>query len=286
MDKIVRYLLLAALLCAVTSCIKDDSAECPPEYTIQVFIKDKNYTNIGQVTQLKPMDESLPFDSFSGNVYYTLRSLTTGQVVIKSGVVPVTDHNQAYTIEFNNIPYDQYELTVWGNADSNADPGVLHNNETESTDLYMGTTTLTFSSEPQYAKLMLERTKGKLLVLCNNFPSTITSIEQEVGSIYQTVNSNFEYSGSIDVKKTFMLDTMLQTVLAPTIDEKKSTLNLEFLMADSRASSSSLAMPEVELTIKKDEITVVSINYDDIVNTWEIWTYIDGKWTLVHRLDI
>lgn len=150
----------------------------------------------------------------------------------------------------------------------------------------MGSTNLTFSPAFQKAEMMLERTKGKLLVICNQFPSTITGIEENISSIYETINSHFEYGGSTTILKTFPLNNSLETILAPSVEGTNSTLNLEFFTDNGTSSTTSIIMPEVKMNIKKNEITAISVNYDDVINAWEIWTYIDGKWTLVHNLDI
>lgn len=284
MGRLVHFLITGVLLFSVTSCIMDDIEECPPEYTIKVSIKDKNYANIAEVTQLQPLDENLPLSGYISNLYYSLLDLSTGKIYMESQLLTLTGTDKAYTINFNNVPDGNYKLAVWGNLDPGIVAGNLHNNENESTDLYLGSTNLTFSSGHHEGSIELERSKGKLLVLCSNFPSDIVEIEQKISNIYSMVDANKNYSGSTSVNKVFNSDTMLETFLAPTIDQMKSTLKLKFKKENSPVDD--LIVPGIDLIINRGEITVVSVNYNDLIGEWEISALIDGQWTLIHQFKI
>lgn len=284
MSKIVQYLIVMIILVSVSSCIKDEPSECPPEYTIRISVKDKNYFNITQVTQLQPMDENLPLNNYIGTLYYSLRDLSTGNIYMESQMISLTGSDKYYTIDLKNIPHGHYELDVWGNLDSNSNIGILHTNNSESTDLYLGSAELNITSEYQDDNVELERAKGKLLLLCTNFPEEITTVKQEINNLYQSVGSKKEYSGNTYVTKTVPSNTLLETSLAPTIDQSNSTLKLTFMTNNSPVDD--LVIPDIDLKVKRNEISVVSVNYNDIVGEWEISTLIDNQWTLIHQFKI
>lgn len=284
MSKIVQYFIVMFILASVSSCIKDEPSECPPEYTIRVSIKDKNYFNIAQVTQLQPLDENLPLNNYINSLYYSLRDLSTGNIYMESQMISLTGNDKYYTIDIKNIPQGNYELEIWGNLDTNSSIGILHGNNSESTDLYLGNTELHITSEHQERSVELERAKGKLLLLCTNFPNEITNIKQDINNLYNSVSSKKEYSGSTFVTKTVPSATLLETALAPTIDQENSTLKLTFMTNNSPADD--LTIPDIDLKVKRNEISVVSVNYNDLVGEWEISTFIDNQWTLIHQFKI
>lgn len=290
MGKIVQYLTVMIILFSVSSCIKDEPSECPPEYTIRVSIKDKNFFNIAQVTQLQPLDENLPLSNYISNLYYSLRDLSTGNIYMESQFIPLSGTDKYYTIAFKNIPHGKYVLDVWGNLDSNGNVGFLHANNNESTDLYLGSTELNFTSDFQEGNVELERVKGKLLVLCTNFPSTITSIMQQINNLYETVGSQKVYSGNTFVTKTSPSATQIETSLSPSIDQMNSILKLTFTSSANAVvkdiANGNLQVPDINLSIKRNEISVVSVNYNDLIGEWEVSALIDNQWTLIHQFKI
>ena len=38
--------------------------------------------------------------------------------------------------------------------------------------------------------------------------------------------------------------------------------------------------------MNRNQVTAVEVNYNKITDVLEIWTYVDGEWTMIHHLDI
>ena len=286
MNRILFYIWVLVLLLPVSSCIKEDLEECPAQFTVKVFIEDKQYINISEIPQLSRKDETLPFRDFVGTIHYSLHNLLTGEVADSSSFTPVIDDAQFYTIAFNDIPDGRYELTIWGNVTQDTDPRILHANGSEQTDLYMATSTLDFTSGFQTTDVMMKRAKADLLLVCNNFPSDFTHVEEKVSSVYQSVDPHFVYAGNTGVVKTASLLPVNQFFLAPTVTGTNSKVNLRFFNPNNTDKNSAIEFPEFNVTLSRNKISVISVDYSPETTSWEIWTFINGEWTLIHHLDI
>lgn len=51
MRRILYFLHAIGMLFLISSCIKEDMEECPV-YTVKVYVKDKNYSNIEEIPRL------------------------------------------------------------------------------------------------------------------------------------------------------------------------------------------------------------------------------------------
>ena len=76
MKRRLIYLMLPLLAwgLTLTSCIRDEIAECPP-MRITVSVKDKNYFNVDEVAAkglIEKMDEDLPFRDYVRTLYLSL----------------------------------------------------------------------------------------------------------------------------------------------------------------------------------------------------------------------
>lgn len=277
MSKLVYSFFMAFILIIVSSCTKDDS-DCLSQYSIKVFVKDINYSNIGNFPQLTPVSEGLPFRSYIGTIYYTLRDIGTGAVVDEAPVMAVAGDKTFYSLAFNNISKGEYELTVWGNLTPDVPAGTLHPNGKEHTDIFMGTDTLYFDSSYKKSELGLERTKGKLLVISTNFPSETGRIDEAISTVSQFVDPYLVYTGNGQVAKSQSFQNMVETFLAPSAGNVKSKLKLSYFSKDA-LSSLILTFPEIELAIHKNEITAVAVDYEKA----EIWLFINGNWSnIIH----
>ena len=95
------------------------------------------------------------------------------------------------------------------------------------------------------------------------------------------------YAGSTQVDKNVPFTNVLETVLAPSSVDGHSKLALTFYATDTRASESPyLKLPEMEVDMRRNEITAVSIDYNTSEGIWEIKMFIRGEWLTIHRLDI
>ncbi|WP_304251870.1 FimB/Mfa2 family fimbrial subunit [Parabacteroides gordonii] len=286
MGRIVYFLHAIGMLFLLSSCIKEDMDDCVITHTVKVYVKDKNYSNIESVFQLVKKDEKLPYRAFISTVHYQLRDIKTGQIVEEKSDNALSGSDQFYTIQFNNLPQGDYNLTVWGNIQSDTATGILHNNGNELTDTYVANKNITFTSEPFSDLLMLERAKGDLLLLCSNFPSEITLVEEKVTSLYDTVDPYLKYTGNTTVHKTGPVKPLIETVLAPSVAGGSSKLHLRFFSGTSGNASKELVVPEIPLIMNRNQVTAVEVNYNKITDVLEIWTYVDGEWTMIHHLDI
>lgn len=284
--RLIHYLYMVVLLGFTSSCISDDLSDCPTaQYVVQISVKDKNYKNIGSFPQLEPKEENMPFRSFEGTIYYTLSESATRARIRESAVMAINGEGQMYSITFNNIPEGEYILTVWGNMTQEYPAGILHQDNKEHTDIYMASRKLRFDSSYQTTELSLERTKGLLLLLCSNFPAVVTSLKQNISHLYQSVDANFNYMGPTNVEKRVPLQAAVTTLLAPNV-EGGSSLKLSFYTDATKLTTPFLELPDINLTIKRNEISAIAIDYKATDGVYEIWMFIQEQWTMIHRLDI
>ncbi|MEG1749527.1 MAG: hypothetical protein RR249_07550 [Tannerellaceae bacterium] len=284
MDKLALYFCLLLAL-TLQSCCGENLPECPPDqYLVQVFVKDKNYFNVDQTKQSGWVDEGLPFKSYLSSVYYELRKLDSDELILKSDVMPVDHNNDYHTIYLENIPFGKYTLTVWGNMMAEVPAGYLHYNQAEHTDLYLAMDTLELSTTFQTTTLLLERTKGKLVLICDNFPPEITQIKQSLSPLYESVSHRFEYRGNTSVSKTSPVAPMLETVLAPSVDKNTTMLSLQLISGEKEPSA--IRLPDIPLFFRRNEVTRVKVDFDSLIKVWNLCLFIDGKWTIVNQLQI
>lgn len=286
MARMINVILILLFLFLTSSCIKEELSGCPIQYDVHVYVEDKNYFNIDNISQLERLDENGYFQQYIGQLYYILRNKETGVTINESTYFQVSGKEIYYPIAFNNIPQGKYELTVWGNVTNDIPVGTLHQNGSEYTDVYLADTVLTISLNYQPVKLNLKRAKGKLLLVCNNFPDNITKVDQKISSVYQMIDPQLNYSGNTEVIKSTALKNLNETFVSPTIKDTKSKLNLIFSGIKNRNVPDTLVIPEMDIQFNRNEISLVSVDYKAETNAWEIWTFIDDKWTMIHRLDI
>jgi len=277
------FLFLLFAFC-FSSCIKEDVPPCHDQYKVQLYVKDKNYINQHTVS------ETLSFRQYINGLYYVLHNVVTGDNIYGQYSI-IESEEENYTLPFSNIPNGRYILHVWGNLVSNRiieNMRInLHSDHQESTDIYFVADTLDFTSDRQSAVLGLERTKGKLQITLKNFPDSITKIDILVSNLYE--NKEFYlYSGSTEITKSFLLtnktDYMYSVFLAPTVQDVKSKLNLSIFGNNGDVP---LFIPAaIDMIIKRNEITNIEINHNDLNRVWEIWIQIDGEWEMVYQLEI
>ena len=289
---ITRYSLLLTIIFPLTfsSCLREPDRDCPPEYHISLNVKDKNYFNISDVSQLLPMDESLPFSAYIGNISYQLRNLENGQVVIDTPASSVTSDQQQYSIDATDIPEGRYVLTALGNTDGTIllrEASIqLHANNQEHPDTYLAHDTLTLSATTTDHTLNMNRTKGLLVVLIENAPDSLTRVDEQINNVEQFIQPTSVYSGETSINKsfiqTFLPSTSLLTWTAPTVEAKKSTLRLS-LFAKNKLTPYSI-LPDIELSIKRNEISVIKMDF--VPGGVELWIYLYGSWQKLHNMDI
>ncbi len=279
-------LFLLVLTICFCSCIKEDVPPCPDQYRVQVYVKDKNYVN------QQAVDNNSPFRQYVNTIYYILHNLETGTTTYSS-LIHVTGNEKEYTIQFPNISSGRYILAILGNLPNSSaivnDEINLNSPSTEASfDLYLVSDTISFTSEKQSNSVGLERTKGKLQITCKNFPDSISNVDIKVTNLYQYLRSDYTYSRTTDVMKSFPLtgaeDLVLETILAPTVAGSTSELTLSIF-----ANNNNLPLftpATINMNIKRNEVINIEINYNNLSMMWEIWIQINSQWERVYQMDI
>lgn len=288
MDKVVRYLGMILLLAVVSSCIREAESDCVvEEYVIRVYVGDKNYSNVDTVSPEEKMDESMPFGKFIAMLYYTLYDAQTGALVRQQELMSKTDMGADYEIKLENLPYGRYKLTVWGDATGEVPSGKLHLGNQEGTDIFLSSSIIQVDAQQWGTDMMLKRTKGMLLVKLSNFPAYITGVGSNATHVFESVGSDFTYAGNTSILKTTSLQEEVRVLLAPSVGTNASKLQLQlFTDVSVTRATPAVTLPDIDLTIRRNEIAMVSVDYNVAMGTWEIWIYIAGKWTMVHSLDV
>ena len=190
-----------------------------------------------------------------------------------------------FSLSFNDLPEGKYELSAWGNITKDIPLGILHQNGLEHTDIYTGYTRLVIMSQNQEQILELERAKGKLIIFCRNFPSEVSQMNLTLAPVYQSADALLNYQGSTNIQKTTIIQTINETFVAPTPQGNSTKLDLNFF-TNTRAAKPVLTVPSMDIMVRRNEISAVAVDYDAPGNAWEIWTFINGEWNMIHHLDI
>lgn len=288
----MKLVFIISIAFVLHSCVKEALPECPYQYSVRLFVEDKNYNNSTAIG-MDIKDENLPFREYVSNIYYTLQDINTGENVMNLVEKKIAGDEKEVEIIFDQIADGEYLLTVWGNVETTGniveDPSILHENKQEDTDEYIASETIVIKTgQMQTKSIGLERIKGRLVVVFTNLPDEISKIDETVSSLYLTIANNMIYSQETDVEKIFMENIesidRISTFLAPSIEDENSTLSLSFYRLNDIVPI--LTIPPFNIEIIKNEITAVTINYDAPQNLMEIWVYIDNEWTLIQKLDI
>lgn len=110
----------------------------------------------------------------------------------------------------------------------------------------------------------------------------MTSVGQSINHLYQSVDANFNYTGDTNVEKRVPLESTISTWLAPT-SEGPSKLKLIFYTDDAGTTAE---LPEMDITMKRNEISAVAVDYKKTDGVCEVWMFIQEQWIMIHRLDI
>lgn len=292
MIKAINNILPVFFAIGLLSCIKETEPECPPQYTVSVGVKDKNYTNTVSTNLI--IDENLPFKSYVSTLYYLLKDINSGNIVSGDQNIVISDNSKNYTLVFNNIPNGSYKLTVWGNTTGSSviskndvlETIQLHPNNQEHTDIYMASDTLEITQNPRSSSLDLIRTKGLIQVTYKNLPVAVSQIDQRIDLVSQQVDNQLQYSGSTDFTNSFTVITqpqfISQTFTAPGAGNTNAKLYLTLL----QAPLSPIIVPAIDLAVTRNNISPVEVDYDQLSGKLEIWTMIDGVWSKIHVMEI
>ena len=287
----VLVFMCAAL--ALASCLRDEIPQCPT-LSIDVAVKDKNYFNVRKVELEEARSEDLPFREYVPTVYYQLRRLDTGELVMQHALSEVTDEGKTYPIRYcEKLPHGTYVLTVWGGMkdmealDANRTTLGLHPGGTEGEDVYMTCDTLVYDAYNYNYTVEMERTKGKLIIQAVDLPDDIGWSDKTDTQLYSEVDNYFHYSGETSVRTerewTPAKEVVTKTLLSPSLHKGGTTLKVNFYDAPERTRPVSVP-DDVNVTMKRNELTVLKYVYED--GRFSIYILVNDNWEKVHGMVI
>ncbi len=281
--------LLPFIWACLASCVRTDvPAQCPDATSLTLFVQDKNYAGAAALR-----DENLSFASYISGVYYVLHNLQTGEEIASGGYLSVTGTAAEYPISLDGLPAGQYLLTAWGNLPGittiSATGAELHAAGGESTDIYRGSQVVDLRPGHEQAyRVGMQRTKGLLEIECVDFPSSISHIEVSFGTVYARDAADGSYAGSATVAKSFPFGngnpTLLAMRLAPTPGSSPS--NFTVSLYETNNPSPFFVFPTNGLTIARNTVTRVRLNYNLPGVNLELWVMIDGEWVRVNYMNL
>lgn len=290
------WLLLLLSLPLLASCIRDQLDDCPP-LRVEIGVKDKNYFNVDKVDMEEQRSDSLAFRQYVPTLFYMLRDAATGDVVEEQGVFPVEGDGKTVPVDFCPcLPHGKYILTVWGGLDglSQLSPDhlslELHRDRQQGGDVYLVSDTLLYDAYNYDYRVELERTKGKLIVQAEDMPGSYNLVYIDVDGLYGKVNSNFKYSGNVDVcdKTAIPFEPKVRTemFLAPSVKERGSVLHVDFLKQKPGDGDKHLSPDDVGITMYRNEITVLRYVWDKDKNGFTVYMLVNDNWEQVHGMEI
>ncbi len=289
-----RAFYFFCLLSAFSSCIRDEIPPCPA-LSVQIAVKDKNYSNVRKVEQETALSEDLAFREYVPTLYYRLCPLGSNDPVAEQELFEVTGDEREYAVRFSDdLPHGTYVLTVWGgmkdlsSLDADRNVLTLHPEGTEGEDVYMTNDTLVYDAWNYGYTVEMERTKGKLIVLAANLPSDIRWSGQTDDGLSRTVDRSFGYSGTTGVSTagewaSAEETVVTKTLLSPSLQAEGTVQKMQFYDAPDRTVPA--AVPDdVRITMRRNELTVLKYVYDD--GRFSIYILVDDNWEKVHGMVI
>lgn len=286
-------ILILLFLFLALGCMKQGQGDCPPEYSVILSIKDKNYSNAASIPGLALRDEQLSFRQYVSNFSYRLVKLSTGITVDSITNYNIQHNNTIHTIDFSSQTPGRYVFSLFGNVGPLPENknGILtyhlHAAGQEGEDVYFLHDTLDFGSESSQLTLPLTRTKGALFVQIENVPDSVVKIDETVLNIYRDMDENSVYSSPGVVAKSFTgnfsPEASLFTLLAPTMNGQQSILRLGFY--SNTSSLPFMFIPDVLMTIKRNEILALKFSFKPEGGV-EVWMSANGTWTKLHDMII
>lgn len=280
MKNVFTYLLSAlAVGLVLTSCIRDEIAECPP-MRITVAVKDKNYFNENSVAAkglIEKKADNLPFREYVSTLYYIVRD-EAGKTVAEHATYEVTGDAKEEMIDFPaDLPYGKYHVTVWGNLKSEEplgdDPAAaeLEHADAASRDVYLADAVVEYALGSEHHTVELERTKGRLIIQAENLPDYIDLSKKTICDVYSFVAAGLKYDRLTNLtSRTPWVEKnhiTTHTLTGPSKGFEQSTLKMAFHDADNVSASgkarvnNSLLSENVKITMERNVITVVKYVY-------------------------
>ncbi len=303
---------------ATTSCLREELQPCPP-LNITLTVVDKNYDNINEIAQTgmaTPLREDLPFRDYVGTLFYRLKDIRSGEIIYQQNNYPVENDHQTQSIIFpTELAYGDYELTVWGNMQSDeplgndATTAELHQNGAAGNDIYLACDTLHYEYGCENFTVGLLRTKGKLLIAARSLPENIDLSYKQISNVYSIVYNDFSYETPTDISvRTDWGDNVSRirtsTLLCPSVEDQSSGVQIYFFDTDyienrnsastptkavtgGDAKSSDYIIPDqIAITIARNQLTLLRYDYSEEEADFTVYTYVNDHWEIVHKMEI
>lgn len=309
MYKRMLPLLAWAVAIALGGCIRDNIPDCPP-LQVTLTVKDKNYFNIDDAVKLGMMErkaDNLPFRDYVATLYYIVTD-GQGTVVAEQKNTAVDNDLQQQTITLPaDLPYGDYTVTAWGNMKSeeplgdDASAAELEAVGAAANDIYLASATFNYRYGSEKHTLALERTKGNLLIKAEGIPDNIDFSTKNISDVFGRINASFSYSGLTDIHTELSWNVhnniQTQTLMCPSASYEGSTLQVRFMDsstlsgsgASSRAVHAKLEPSDVNITMGRNEITILKYVYDTDSGTedsFSIYLRVNGNWELLHDMEL
>lgn len=287
--------LLLGIL-ALNACVRDEVPPCPP-LQVEITVKDKNYFNVDKIPREQRKSEGLAFREYVPSLYYRLYNAVTGKVVEEQRLFGVTGDEKTYRVTFCDcIPHGTYVLTVWGGLRSedplgeNAVSIGLHPGNTEGDDIYMVHDTLVYNAWNYNYTVGMQRVKGKLIIEVENLPGGMNYSDKTVEGLFGKLDHGFRYSEVTRVKtlrewRAGEDAVLTKTLLAPSVSENGSRLQAHFYDTPNRATTT-LTPAEVNITMKRNELTALRYVYDDNTGGFDIYVLLNDSWDQIFDMGI
>ncbi|WP_294629503.1 hypothetical protein [uncultured Bacteroides sp.] len=167
--------------------------------------------------------------------------------------------------------------------------GILHTGQAEANDVYLAHDTLVYDGQHFYHSLALQRTTGKLLIQIVDLPAAVRYEANSIGQIYERVNHKFKYANPVTIRKqntwNASPEILLHTVLAPSVEENQSSVHLDLYDKADRTTPT-LTPKNVNVTLKRNELTALRYVYDNGKKDFNIYLLVDAAWEIIYDLDI
>jgi|GEM_PF-6952379 hypothetical protein len=285
--KKVFYLGLGVLF--LSSCIKDGL--CHTEGKIEIEIEDKNYYNIYDIKGIAPINEDLPMYRYTNQVFLWWNNSNDLSINYIANAA-IEKSELSHKLNAAHFEEGMNQVVSVGNgiiSDLSSESDFmyeLHPNNIEENDVYIGYSDIPI---PLYEDVAIKmfRAKGKLLTYINNLPTSVARVEINIGGVYKTVDKKLNYSGSTHVTKS--VDATMNTTdgrlttecfVSPNVDETGAHLTINLYNKGGNITS----LYNIYLKIDRNRITVVNLNYNSEMRSWELSMLVDGHWEQVHNL--
>lgn len=298
-------LVLAMVVVVAAGCIRVKLEDCPP-MQVTLTVKDKNYFNIDDAVKLGLAErkaDNLPFRDYIHTIYYIIRD-AEGNVVAEQKNTEVKGEDANLLISLPaTLQYGTYEMTVWGNMDSeeplgdNPDTGNMEVEGAAANDIFLASGTFDYQYGKENFSLGMERTKGNLLIKAEGIPDNIDFSTKNVQDVYATVDAAFSYSGLTDIHTELEWqeknEVETQTLACPSPTYEGTTLEVSFIdrsaveqQTQGRAAiTSPVLRPEnVNITMGRNEITILKYVYDNSEEGFDIFVRVNDRWEQIHGM--